>query len=410
MDTPEPSRRGRRAVPLIAGLLAAVVFASLIYLHPTLPSLPKPPAAPPSPSPATIPAGYSHQYDFISATTGWALLVGTSPPTRFYVYRTTDGAKHWTMQLSADAAIPGFGEVKFFDSKRGVIGIGSPVRLYRTSDGGAHWDPVPLPPYQVNLVTFSDPVHGWLLASERDQGLLRHFLVTIDGGSTWTELAWPKGAAWANNGGAGEWGVCAGLWSRFACHLQFRRPGEGWLAAAGASGPTVYSTVDGGASWEPHDLPRPAGADVAIESFVGLLPGAGVIAYTDYCVPGDPCNSFAYTSIDGGTTWRSVTPPADCPRGRSSPCPSLPPWLVTFQDASHWWVASPGTVWESSDAGQSWKSVYQQLDNWVIQPQFVDVKHGWADLFMSAEGQASGLAMTSDGGLHWTQVNAPRPS
>ena len=87
-----------------------------------------------------------------------------------------------------------------------------------------------------------------------------------------------------------------------------------------------------------------------------------------------------------------------------------PPPLVTFQDASHWWVASPGTVWESSDAGQSWKSVYQQLDNWVIQPQFVDVKHGWADLFMSAEGQASGLAMTSDGGLHWTQVNAPRPS
>ena len=402
MDTPEPSRRGRRAVPLIAGLLAAVVFASLIYLHPTLPSLPKPPAAPPSPSPATIPAGYSPQYDFISATTGWALLVGTSPPTRFYVYRTTDGAKHWTMQLSADAGILGFSEVKFFDSKRGVIGIGSPVRLYRTSDGGTHWDPVPLPPYQVNLVTFSDPVHGWLLASERDQELLRHFLVTIDGGSTWTELAWPKGAAWVND--------------RVAGHLQFRRPGEGWLAAAGAPEPTVYSTVDGGASWEPHALPTPSGTGLAVDTNVGLLPGAGVIAYTDYSLQGvainsPPYTSFAYTSIDGGTTWRSVTTPADCPRGRSSPCPSLPPWLVTFQDTSHWWIASPDTVWESSDAGQSWQSVYQQLDNWVFQLQFVDVKHGWADLFMgSAGGQLSGLAMTSDGGLHWTQVDAPRPS
>jgi photosystem II stability/assembly factor-like uncharacterized protein len=401
MDTPEPSRRGRRAVPLIAGSLAAVVVASLIYLHPASPSLPKPPAAPPSPSPATIPAGYSHQYDFISATTGWALLVGLSPPTRFYVYRTTDGAKHWTMQLSADAAIPGFGEVKFFDSKRGVIGIGSPVRLYRTSDGGTHWDPVPLPPYQVNLVTFSDPVHGWLLASERDQELLRHFLVTIDGGSTWTELAWPKGAAWANDGGAG--------------HLQFRRPGEGWLAAAGAPEPTVYSTVDGGASWEPHALPTPSGPGLAVDTTVGLLPGVGVIAYTDYSLQGvainsPPHTSFAYTSIDGGTTWRSVTLPADCPRGRSSPCPSLPLWTVTFQDTSHWWVASPDTVWESSDAGQSWQSVYQQLDNWVYQPQFVDVKHGWADLFVGTPGQASGLAMTSDGGLHWTQVNAPRPS
>src|ERR1700674_1600600 len=102
MDTPEPSRRGRRALPLIAGSLAAVVVASLIYLHPALPSLPKPPAAPPSPSPATIPAGYSQQYDFISATTGWALL-GTPPGTRLYVYRTTDGAKHWNLQLTADA-------------------------------------------------------------------------------------------------------------------------------------------------------------------------------------------------------------------------------------------------------------------------------------------------------------------
>jgi photosystem II stability/assembly factor-like uncharacterized protein len=388
MDTPEPSRRGRRAVPLIAGSLAVVVFASLIYLHPAFPSLPKPPAAPSSPSPATIPAGYSQQYDFISATTGWALLVGTSPPTRFYVYRTTDGAKHWTMQLSADAAIPGFGEVKFFDSKRGVIWIGSPVRMYRTSDAGTHWDPVSLPSSQATEVTFSDPSHIWLLASQPDPGLLRHFFATIDGGSTWTELALPKGVAWANNGGIS--------------HLQFRRPGEGWLAAAGASEPTVYSTVDGGASWEPHALPRPSGADVAIESFVGLLPGVGVIAYTDYSLDygGGATKSFAYTSFDDGTTWRLVTPPADAPV-----------WNLTFQDSSHWWVTYLGTVWESSDAGQSWKSVYQQLDNWVFLPQFVDVKHGWAMLVtLTSVGPPNGLVMTSDGGLHWTQVNAPQPS
>jgi photosystem II stability/assembly factor-like uncharacterized protein len=382
MDKPEPSRRGRRAVALIAGSLAAVVFASLIYLHPAFPSLPKPPAAPPSPSPSTVPDGYWANYDFITATTGWALVLATSAPTRFYVYRTTDGAKHWNVQLTADDN-SGFGEIKFFDSKRGVIWIGSPVRLYRTSDAGTHWDPVPLPPYQVNLVTFSDPSHGWLLASEPDPGLVRHFLATTDGGSTWTELAWPKGAAWVNNGEAG--------------HLQFRRPGEGWLAAAGAPEPTVYSTVDGGASWEPHALPRPSGPNLAVDTIVGLLPGVGVIAYIDY---GPATNPFAYTSIDGGTTWRSVTLPADAPV-----------WNVTFQDTSHWWVTFLGTVWESSDAGQSWKSVYQQLDNWVFQPQFIDVKHGWADLFMGrAEGQPSGLAVTSDGGLHWTQVNAPRPS
>lgn len=292
------------------------------------------------------------------------------------------------MQLSADSTDAGFGDIKFFDSKRGVIWIGSPVRMYRTSDAGTHWDPVSLPSSQATEVTFSDPSHIWLLASQPDPGLLRHFFATIDGGSTWTELALPKGVAWANNGGIS--------------HLQFRRPGEGWLAAAGASEPTVYSTVDGGASWEQHALPRPSGADVAIESFVGLLPGVGVIAYTDYSLDygGGATKSFAYTSFDDGTTWRLVTPPADAPV-----------WNLTFQDSSHWWVTYLGTVWESSDAGQSWKSVYQQLDNWVFLPQFVDVKHGWAMLVtLTSVGPPNGLVMTSDGGLHWTQVNAPQPS
>jgi photosystem II stability/assembly factor-like uncharacterized protein len=386
MDTPEPSRRGRRAVPLIAGSLAAVVFASLIYLHPAFPSLPKPPAAPPSPSPVTIPAGYLHQYDFVNATTGWALLFGTSPPIRLYVYRTIDGAKHWNMQLSADVAAGAGGEIKFLDSKQGVLWIGWPVQLYRTRDGGTHWDPVSLPPYQATEVTFSDISHIWLLSAEPDPGLLRHLFATTDGGSTWTELAWPKGATRANTRGMG--------------HLQFRRPGEGWLAAAGASEPTVYSTVDGGASWEPHPLPRPSGPSAAVDTSIGLLPGAGVIAYTDYSMQGDPTNSFAYTSFDGGTTWRSVTPPE-----------GAPVWNVTFQDSSHWWTSYQGTVWKSSDAGQSWNSVYQQLDNWVFQPQFINATHGWADLFMGrAEGEASGLAVTSDGGVHWTQVDAPRPS
>ncbi len=379
MDPPEElSRRGRRALPLIAGSLAAVVVASLIYLHPAFPSLPKGPVATPPPSPSTVPDGYWPMYDFITATTGWALLVGPqSGP-------TTDGAKHWNLQLSVDSANFG-GEIKFFDSKRGVIWIGSPVQVYRTSDAGAHWDSVPLPPYQANEITFSDPSHGWLLASEPDPGLLRHFFATTDGGTTWAELAWPKGPAWADKGGIRG--------------LQFRRPGEGWIGSGGASEPTVYLTIDGGSSWEPHALPRPSGLDFAVDTYVGLLPGAGVIAYID-SGQGAAINSFAYTSLDGGTTWRSVTPP-----------PDVPVWGVTFQDSSHWWATFFGTVWKSSDAGESWKRVYQQPDKWVERPKFIDAKHAWALLFANANGgRGPGLATTSDGGLHWTQVNGPRPS
>src|ERR1700730_6436854 len=138
MDEPdEPSERGRRALPLIAGALAAMVVAGLIYLHPTFPSPPKVPVAPPKTGPSLVSSAYFVLYDFVSATTGWALAVPQQPgPARSFVYRTTDGAKHWNVQLTSISANPGAAGIQFFDSKRGVVSIGSPGRLYRTSDAG----------------------------------------------------------------------------------------------------------------------------------------------------------------------------------------------------------------------------------------------------------------------------------
>jgi photosystem II stability/assembly factor-like uncharacterized protein len=290
--------------------------------------------------------------------------------------------------------------IQFFDSKRGVIAMGNPGQLYRTGDAGTHWDSVPLPAYQANQITFTDPSHGWLIAFEPDPnprpiiggytGQLGHFFATTDGGSTWAELAWPWASA---NGIAG---------------VQFRRVGDGWRGA-GASEPTVYSTVDGGASWQPHVLPRIALAspdpalkpNFAFNTFVHLLPGAGVMVITAY--PNNSAYSSptftAYTSLDGGT-WRSVEPP-----------PGSTAWDFAFQDSSHWWAMPAGTLWKSSDAGRSWQKVSQQVDDWKYQPQTIDAKHAWAVLYpTSAKAPGTGLAMTSDGGLHWTQVNTPPTS
>ena len=399
MDAPEElGRRGRRALPLIAGALTAMVVAGLIYLHPAFPSLPK---APPPPSPSVISSDSGALYDFLSATTGWALVLGPpSGPARSFVYRTTDGAKHWNLQLTTYSATTGAAMIQFFDSKRGVIAMGNPGQLYRTSDAGTHWNSVPLPPYEANEIVFSDPSHGWLLASQPDPNLqpnaagstgqLGHFFATTDGGSTWTELAWP----WASvNGFAG---------------VQFRRPGDGWRGT-GASEPTVYSTVDGGASWQPHALPLNSQAnpvpasksDFAFNTFVNLLPGAGVLAIISYreSVAYSSPTFNAYTSFDGGTTWRSVEPPPDSTA-----------WDFAYQDSSHWWAMPPGTLWKSSYAGRSWQRVSQQVDYWVYRPQIIDAKHAWAVLYPLNGKPGTGLAMTSDGGVHWTQVNTPPAS
>ena len=73
-----------------------------------------------------------------------------------------------------------------------------------------------------------------------------------------------------------------------------------------------------------------------------------------------------------------------------------------------------GDLWKSSDAGQSWKMVSQQPEGWVYQPEVIDAKHAWAELLaypgVRDPGQGTGLAVTSDGGLHWMQVDAPRPT
>jgi hypothetical protein len=124
MDAPDQlSRRGRRGLPLIAGALAAIVVASLIYLHPPFLSLPKGPVTALSPGPSLVQAQFSSMYSFVSATTGWGLVVGPQgQPSPSYVYRTTDGAKHWNLQLTTYPAYnPAVAGIKFFDGKRGGV-------------------------------------------------------------------------------------------------------------------------------------------------------------------------------------------------------------------------------------------------------------------------------------------------
>src|ERR1700704_4036118 len=140
MDEPEvPSRRARRALPLIAGALAAIVVASLIYLHPAFPSSTRTSAARPVPSPPVIPAPYTATFDFVTPSTGWALVADSlNGPQHVYLFRTTDGARHWQKQFTGSTCQVGFSSgLQFFDRNRGLMYFGSPPQVYRTSDAGS---------------------------------------------------------------------------------------------------------------------------------------------------------------------------------------------------------------------------------------------------------------------------------
>ena len=386
------SPRARRALPLIATAVLVTGWASVAYLQLSLLRLPA--GAPPSRAagPAVLSNDYSAAYSFLTPSLGWALVVETTIATpRFSVFRTTDAAKHWKRQFIRQlnqASLDSF-MVQFFDPSHGVIAVGE---IYRTSDGGAHLALVKTPSDFYSSFVPADPVHGWLLGWTRPPNQsLPNLFSTSDGGDTWTALP--------------QIGDRYGM-AREGPRLSFRNPREGWFGASAAE-PTVYASTDGGISWQPRTLPSHLDSNLCpkplppaigpLNTYISLLPGRGVFAIlNDYCG-----HVEGYASVDGGATWRAL----------ASPPGSTTLWDFAFQDSSHWWAMRSGELWKSVDAGLSWKFISQQTDNLDYFLHVIDAKHAWAELYSSAPSGASGagLAVTSDGGLNWSQVSAPQP-
>ena len=401
------SPRGRRGVGLIALAVTVIVVASIVYLYPNL----APKAKTTSPTSSLLPVSRLSDdvsYDFITPSTGWALVAATPGGQQFSVFRTVDGAKHWLKQLTGSQGIPvGFAVpfIKFFDKSNGFVFVPSLSDLvYRTTDGGAHWHPVVLPGPPGAVISFSDPSNGWLLvpASLTDQTV--NLYGTSDGGGTWQRLPDPPpdvcipGIRFFDT--APLVPVACGLgppMPRWAA-ITFRGPSEGWIGGRGDPLPHVYSSSNGGRSWNRHDLPIPRyGLAPGAIASVRLLPETGLVASFDEGNGPD----YPITSFDGGASWSFVaTPPTYGVTFRG---------FVSFQDAYNWWDTDGSTLFKSSDSGQTWSLSTQVLAG-LFFCQFLDSKHAWG-LFRGAAGASSqGLASTADAGRHWTQVSVPDPA
>jgi photosystem II stability/assembly factor-like uncharacterized protein len=295
-----------------------------------------------------------------------------------------DGAKHWETQLKGESTA-GPSTIQFFDTKRGFVAVGNPLEIHRTVDGGQTWKPIPVPDVQSSFATFSDPRHGWLLAGAYpNQTKPTRLYATSDAGDTWQRLPDPPAES---------------------LRMTFRSPQEGWLRTAGQNN-FIYISRDAGQSWARLDIPDPPGRakdQTVIVADLRLMPGMGAVAsvaFSDGRAFQLPFHEF--TSFDMGRTWTYV------PQLQSQDPRSMS-W-DTFEDATHWWASLGANLYKSSDAGQTWKLVSAKLengDNWRYTIQVLDSKHAWAQLWM---GQMTGLAMTTDGGLHWTRANVPEPA
>jgi photosystem II stability/assembly factor-like uncharacterized protein len=365
--------RHRRAVALVGLAMIGIVTASGLYLRSSIAS--HPPASSETSIDRSIASVDPITYDFVSPSIGWAAMSPAGTSAALVLFRTTDGARHWTEQLvqkSAEVGPTSF-QLQFIDPRRGFLAVGSPfANLYRTVDAGATWERVPLPGYTKNVdaIRFVDPNNGWLFSGNFPPVLY----ATHDAGNNWQPIV----------------GVPTDGYG-----FALRDSSEGWLGSFATGIPHVYSSGEGGRAWQRHDLQAPPGTSwngssptsaVLIHASIQLLPDSGAVAIVD-----TGTGMYDFETFDAGTTWSYL--------------PS-PPGIVGYEDALHWWAMKSTLLFKTSNAGKTWTMVSGSLPDWQFRPEVIDSTHAWAIIFGFG---GWGLATTHDGGLHWQRGRVPQP-
>jgi photosystem II stability/assembly factor-like uncharacterized protein len=376
---------------MVASVLA-IVLAGIGYLHPFAGGASQPGAT----------AGPSNLHlaavDFVGPTTGW--VAATLDSGSFAVLFTSDAGSTWTRQLAGRTDQRTF-YLRFFDSRRGVLGLMGPrPAMYRTTDGGQTWSQRPMSPAEYLLsMSFVDPDHGWLLL--HTGALLR----TADGGDHWTHLNAP---------------VAAG---DEAYRVQFSDRDVGWLVTASVK-PVAYKSVDGGVSWYQLPLPTPVGGWPGDgEFFVAAQPthGAGVVATVVNLPPfvgrsgvGERVVAYPPLTVrafDGGLpVWYSYAIFADATPGgdlRAQTTVEANRWPTETQAPNQVQLGSldGGATW--ADGGATWSATRNIA---VLKPlggslQVLDSRHAWYGAM--AGGTRAMLEMTADAGQTWEMIGLP---
>jgi photosystem II stability/assembly factor-like uncharacterized protein len=335
---------------------------------------------------------------FVNGSEGW--VVASAYPVA-EILHTTDGGSTWASQ-----SVPNFGlnSVFFFDSLHGWA-AGAEGILLNTVDGGQTWvnqlpgPSVPAgldPVLTLNSVRFTDALNG---ASVGDGG---YILTTTNGGQDWV----PQEHGFAGNGlavtGTDANNAKALLddsvllstsdggqhWSPTALPIPFTNmyfldAMHGWAVQEFL--PSVYSTTDGGATWQLHNTP----------SALPLLAVQAIDANTIVAVGGDDRNLVAgdviVRSTDGGNTWTLLTRPGKAQYFTA----------VDFVNATTGWVAGsfPPDILMTTDGGMSWAEQSISVpssDYTLLGLSFADTQNGWS------VGALGTVIHTSNGGQIWT--------
>jgi photosystem II stability/assembly factor-like uncharacterized protein len=328
---------------------------------------------------------------FLDATNGYVLSF--APTEGFPLFATSDGGNTWRAIGMPAGKVPR--ALAFSDRSTGVA-VGEGGFILKTTDGGTTWREVPAPAsLSLFSVTYTDPnvVHA-----VGDGGMM---LRSLDGGDSWQVLPDPRpssailrsvafvnpnvGYAAGYNGTILRTTNAGASWSPVAggprSGLRSVQAVSAELAVAVGTGGVVVKSGDGGASWRAvaSGTDRDLNAVRFLNSALGFIVGDGGIILR---------------TTDGGETWQALSSPVARsltaiglagPRGGarmeaaivvgeanlvlrstdqgntwsqvSLPGPSDQLIYAHFPEPTLGYIGGLQTVWQSTDAGQTWRIV-----------------------------------------------------
>lgn len=276
--------------------------------------------------------------------------------------------------------------------------------VWRSADYGQSWQEgeelsikgLPAQHFFPDHLGFLDNKRGWLMA-HLGAGMSHDYIavfLTDDGGQTWRRALDPERTPTLM--------VCA------KTGLAFSDPLNGWLTGDCPGlmpGLFIYSTRDGGETWQPVSLPIPPGQPADL--FGGERAGCGVpgLAY----VGADAVLFPMRCSLNNGgkaSAWLYAAKTGEAFSARALPQPYGNLQFLNLQEG--WFIgaqtgdpAAPGEFYHTVDGGLTWKLVL--ATGWQGIPHFVDSTTGWV---IARAGEKTALVYTANGGILWEEINA----
>jgi photosystem II stability/assembly factor-like uncharacterized protein len=329
------------------------------------------------------------QFDLLTTRSGWILLDG-------HLFWTSDAGQSWekiTPSIPAGAEIQ---VVQFIDANTGWMlwttpdsSGGASFHLAHTRDGGQSWEAQSLSLFEPGDIAsymeraemgWFDAQTGWISVKGQSGSNFSTgtLFTTSDGGRTWDRFDLPV-----------------------ADRIDFSDPQMGW-AVGGPGGGEIFQTQDGGGTWKdarPSDIPDKIQA-VAHPPFVA--DGQGLFVATTMAAESH-LNIYSLENADHWIFLDQVK--------LDSPSDTIE---ISILDAQNLVAAIPGT--DSIVRMRNGKvNVLNNQDGRsasIIQLDMVSLDIGWAKSITSdcddtSCSMSTRLLQTTDGGLTWQNIKLP---